>query len=228
MLLDNQIKDLSGPTVVVIEPRTFIRDCLIKSIMATSEYQVIGISAVADLANIENGDDIGLYVLCAGHITKIEDVGRAICRLTQSGVAPIVVLSEGNEIRLIIEALQNGARGYIPLSMPINMAIEAIRFVMAGGTFVPADYFLIAARRGATDASGALQPPGQGGMFTARQTAVIQALRRGKANKMIAYELNMCESTVKVHVRNIMRKLKAKNRTQVACLANELFGSEAV
>jgi DNA-binding NarL/FixJ family response regulator len=48
----------------------------------------------------------------------------------------------------------------------------------------------------------------------------VEALRRGKANKIIAYELNMRESTVKVHVRNIMKKLKAKNRTEVAFLTN--------
>ncbi len=38
----------------------------------------------------------------------------------------------------------------------------------------------------------------------------------GKANKIIAFELNLCESTVKVHVRSIMRKLQARNRTEVA------------
>jgi DNA-binding NarL/FixJ family response regulator len=61
-------------------------------------------------------------------------------------------------------------------------------------------------------------------MFTARQAAVVEALRRGKANKIIAYELKMRESTVKVHVRAIMKKLKARNRTEVAFLANGLMG----
>jgi len=59
-------------------------------------------------------------------------------------------------------------------------------------------------------------------MFTSRQTAVIAALRQGKQNKIIAHELNMRESTVKVHVRNIMQKLKATNRTEVAYLTNQL------
>ena len=58
--------------------------------------------------------------------------------------------------------------------------------------------------------------------FTARQIAVIDALRKGKANKIIAFELNMKESTVKVHVRNIMKRLKAHNRTEVSYLANQL------
>jgi hypothetical protein len=52
------------------------------------------------------------------------------------------------------------------------------------------------------------------------------SLREGKANKIIAYELNMCESTVKVHVRNIMKKLKARNRTEVAFKTAELFAAE--
>jgi DNA-binding NarL/FixJ family response regulator len=65
------------------------------------------------------------------------------------------------------------------------------------------------------------------GLFTTRQAAVIEALRRGKPNKIIAYELKMRESTVKVHVRNIMKKLKATNRTQVAYLATQLLEDRA-
>ena len=49
---------------------------------------------------------------------------------------------------------------------------------------------------------------------------MLQALKQGKANKLIAHELNMREGTVKVHVRNIMRKLHAKNRTEVAIWAS--------
>ncbi len=55
------------------------------------------------------------------------------------------------------------------------------------------------------------------------QRQILDCLRRGMANKLIAYELNMCESTVKVHIRNIMKKLKATNRTQVVYLTNGLF-----
>jgi DNA-binding NarL/FixJ family response regulator len=47
----------------------------------------------------------------------------------------------------------------------------------------------------------------------------IRAIQAGKSNKVIAYELNMYESTVKVHARNVMKKLKAKNRTEVAIKA---------
>ena len=58
--------------------------------------------------------------------------------------------------------------------------------------------------------------PSTPGLVTARELAVVRAIQKGKSNKVIAYELNMHESTVKVHVRNIMKKLKAKNRTEMA------------
>ena len=52
--------------------------------------------------------------------------------------------------------------------------------------------------------------------------AVLAQLRQGKANKLIAHELSMSESTVKVHVRNIMRKMGATNRTQAVYKAQQL------
>ena len=56
--------------------------------------------------------------------------------------------------------------------------------------------------------------------FSPRQLQVLERLKQGKQNKIIAYELGMCESTVKVHIRIIMRKLNARNRTQVVLLTN--------
>jgi DNA-binding NarL/FixJ family response regulator len=96
-----------------------------------------------------------------------------------------------------------------------NIAVEAVRFVLAGGTYVPMDCVL--ATGPGVQASPASQPSGG---VTARELAVLRALQQGKPNKVIAYELNMCESTVKVHVRNLMKKLKAKNRTDLAMKAN--------
>ncbi len=54
--------------------------------------------------------------------------------------------------------------------------------------------------------------------FTCREAEVVRLLRQGKPNKIIAFELSISESTVKVHIRNIMKKLNATNRTQVVFL----------
>ena len=83
---------------------------------------------------------------------------------------------------------------------------------------MPADSFLLWKRSGGTLARPAKNPFLD--VFTTRQAAVLSALREGKSNKIIAYDLSMRESTVKVHVRNIMRKLNAHNRTEVAYKIN--------
>ena len=59
--------------------------------------------------------------------------------------------------------------------------------------------------------------------LTPRELAVIDLLREGKPNKLIARQLDMQENTVKVHVRNILRKLNAANRTHAALVANRLL-----
>ena len=56
--------------------------------------------------------------------------------------------------------------------------------------------------------------------LTSRECDVLRMLREGRQNKIIAFELGISESTVKVHLRNMMKKLHASNRTQVALGAN--------
>jgi DNA-binding NarL/FixJ family response regulator len=120
-------------------------------------------------------------------------------------------------------ALESGAKGYIPTSLSLDMAVGAMQFVEAGGTFVPASTLTARTRTGG-EIQGQKGP--LAGLFTERQAAVLECLRKGKANKQIAYELSMREGTVKVHVRNIMKKLKARNRTEVAVLTNPLLGHQ--
>lgn len=86
---------------------------------------------------------------------------------------------------------------------------------ITGGTFLPNeivnDWLSPAANRDSTR-----DMPFMG--FTPREVEVLPRLKEGKFNKTIAYELNIAESTVKIHVRHIMRKLNALNRTQVVYL----------
>ena len=63
--------------------------------------------------------------------------------------------------------------------------------------------------------------------LTDRELGVIHLLREGKSNKLIAAQLKMQESTVKVHVRNILKKLHVSNRTQAASIANRELVSKA-
>ena len=125
---------------------------------------------------------------------------------------PIIVLACNNDAQMAKAAIRHGAKGYIPVTSGFDIAIEAVRFVLAGGTYVPIDYLLTRTWPGNLPSEAA---PASGAV-TARELAVVRAIQQGKSNKVIAYELGMCESTVKVHVRRIMKKLNAKNRTDAA------------
>jgi DNA-binding NarL/FixJ family response regulator len=128
-----------------------------------------------------------------------------------------MVLGKNDDLNKVLLALSQGANGYISISAGFDIFVQALRFVGAGGTYVPAQC-LLEAKQTPAAASERTTPS----VFTNRELAVIQAIRKGKPNKMIAYELNLCESTVKVHVRHIMKKLQAKNRTDVAIKSAEL------
>ena len=126
----------------------------------------------------------------------------------------------------MLQILRSGAKGYIPTSLPMGVGIEALALVRAGGVYGPVSMLLDKVPPPPSRPVEIIPEPEDeeaDNQFTPRQLDVIESLRRGKPNKLIAYELNMCEGTVKVHIRNIMRKLKATNRTEVAILANKFL-----
>jgi DNA-binding NarL/FixJ family response regulator len=137
---------------------------------------------------------------------------------------PVVIIADGDSLDDVRLAIGNGAKGYISTNTTPAVAVEAVQLVLAGGVYVPAACLLSSSNEPVCPAINRRSLS----MFTARQTAVIEAIRMGKANKIIAYELNMRESTVKVHVRNIMKRLNARNRTEVAYLANKLLAGGSI
>ena len=148
------------------------------------------------------------------------DMGKLLAEFRS---VPIVVLSDSDDLPQVLQMLEYGARGFIPSSVGIAVCIEAVGLAMAGGIFVPAS--TVQAMRHLVGERSEATPRPLSGMFTPRQEAVVEALFKGKANKIIAYELNLRESTVKVHIRNIMKKLKATNRTEVAYKLNDIFAN---
>lgn len=132
---------------------------------------------------------------------------------------PCVVLSDRTEPEEAIVAARLGHQAFMPTSIEPQIALQAFAFVIGGGTYFPREALLqsvAAAREGAAFTTAGA---GEADRLTRRQHEVLERLRLGKSNKVIARDLDMQESTVKVHVRQIMRKLGASNRTQAALLA---------
>ncbi len=203
--------------VVIVERNAFLRDCLQRSVANHWAGVVAGCERLADLAQVSDG--AGSLVVLLSVLSLNEDEADAEFALLMELDPPArsMVLSRTDDLNEALAALGQGANGYIAMSAGFEVFIQALRFVGAGGTYVPAQC-LLAARQ----APAAMPEQISASGVTSRELAVIQAIRQGKPNKVIAYELNMCESTVKVHVRHIMKKLHAKNRTDVAIKGAEL------
>jgi len=212
-----------GRSLLIIDDRALDRQCLAYCISAHKmDMDVLAFGSMGEWERKRHDyPPIAAILLNIGG-KRIADpaVADEIRKLSSTWEAPIIVLADTDELAQIMKALECGAKGYIPSSVSIDVCIEAIALSIAGGIFVPASS-VFAMRQALESGNPAARP--LAGMFTERQTEVVEALRRGKANKIIAYELNLRESTVKVHIRNIMKKVKATNRTEVAYKIKDLF-----
>jgi len=212
-----------GRSLLIIDDRALDRQCLAYCISAHKmDMDVLAFGSMGEWERKRHDYPPLAAILLNVGGKKIAEpaVAEEIRRLSSTLEAPIIVLADTDELSQIMKALECGAKGYIPSSVSIDVCIEAIALSMAGGIFVPASSVL-AMRQAIESGNPAARP--LAGMFTERQAEVVEALRRGKANKIIAYELNLRESTVKVHIRNIMKKVKATNRTEVAYKIKDLF-----
>ncbi|MCX5480733.1 response regulator transcription factor [Kaistia geumhonensis] len=214
-------------SISILDENAFARDCLARCLREIEQhYEIKSFNGVAQWGEARRSDETAIVLLCASGAKATE---LAIHRdlATVRSIDPdalCIVMSDNENPDQMMDTIEKGGRGFIPSSIGLEVAVEAIRLVRAGGTFIPASALLKS--RTSFD-QAALRKENERGLFTARQAEVVKALRRGQPNKLIAYELNMGECTVKVHIRNIMKKLNARNRTEVAFLTNDMFPSES-
>jgi DNA-binding CsgD family transcriptional regulator len=147
--------------------------------------------------------------------------------------APIGVLPPDGVAAAGLGAL--GAAGVVPLSASAEIAIAAVRLMLVGGyCLLPEAHPPVAPpslRAAGQYAAPALQRQPRDADervddrhdLTARECDVLRSLRAGHPNKIIAFDLGISESTVKVHLRNIMKKMNASNRIQVALCGPGLY-----
>jgi DNA-binding NarL/FixJ family response regulator len=209
--------------LAVIDGRTLSRECFVRAI-ETQSVSAIGFSSVTEWqATADDGARVEaiLYNIGSAHPSG-EGVGDELRELIEKAApVPVIVITETDDLEVMLGAVDCGARGCIPASIGIDMLFQAMTLMSAGGVFLPTSVVRSMRTHFKPKVPPANEPEARQ-LFTSRQAAVAEAMRHGKANKTIAYELNMCENTVKVHVRNIMKKLSATNRTEAAFKLNTM------
>jgi DNA-binding NarL/FixJ family response regulator len=207
--------------LALIDPRPLIRDGLSHRLKTIRRDCRVALFASATELLAEGQDHAAIdLIVCS--LTPADDAERTILEMverlcSEAPDKPIIIISDPTGPGSVAAALRGGARGYIPTTLDPPIAIAAMELVLAGGTFAPTDPFL-------TGAEGAAPPAARheaGGRadITARAVEILARLVEGKSNKTIARELEISQGTVKVHLRRLMRKLGAANRTQLALRA---------
>lgn len=125
--------------------------------------------------------------------------------------AHVVLMSAYADRRFVRSAIQKGARGLIPKTLQLRSLASAIDFVLSGQIFMPVEGFEEPwdATRAASD------------NLSDREISIVRLLSDGRTNKEIASEFDDTETTIKMHMRTICRKLKARNRAHVVTISKE-------
>lgn len=129
---------------------------------------------------------------------------------TENGGNPVALISGTATKSIADEALKSGAAGFLPKTMAAKSMINAIKFMAAGEVYAPIDFLT------AQD-----ENPDDTGLLTDRERQVLKGISEGKSNKEIAIDYDLQEVTIKLHVKTLSRKLKAKNRTHAAMIARD-------
>jgi DNA-binding NarL/FixJ family response regulator len=213
--------------VALIDQSRLRRECLKLGVSQhNARWRIVDVSGAADVLTMsDRGERFDLVLIGAAtseHV-DLEEIELLHNALPET---PIVVTAESENPQRARTILSHGTRGFLPASLSLKVLMGALDLVLAGGIYVPSSLIDPAITRPPATAGNAA-PGERWGDLTRRQRDVLSLIAQGKSNKLIADALVMSESTVKAHVKQIIKRLHVANRTQAALLATGALGSGA-
>jgi DNA-binding NarL/FixJ family response regulator len=190
-----------------VDDHPLLSEGIATMINSQADMELVGQAASGNEAILQyrhHRPDVTLMDLRLPDLSGIEAL---IAIRTEFSQARIVMLTTFEGDVEIQRALQAGARGYLLKNMPPSEILDVIRKVHAGKTRVPAEVAAQLAEHMGDE------------VLTAREIEVLRKVSGGNRNRDIAELLFISEETVKVHIKHIMDKLGAKDRTQAIAIA---------
>ena len=198
--------------VLIADDHELVLDTLVAFIEASGDMSVTTApdfgSAAAKIAS-HGPFDLVLLDLNMPGMNGLAGLKEAV----QLEGAKHVALITGDASKALAEqAIELGASGFVPKTLPAKSLVNAIKFMAMGEQYMPVGLMTAEETRSAHPLAKRL---------TEREQQVLKGLTEGKSNKEIARDLDLSEPTIKLHVKTLYRKVGAANRTQAALIAKE-------
>jgi two-component system nitrate/nitrite response regulator NarL len=202
--------------VLIIDDHPLFRRGVRQLLGLDESYDVVGEAASGqegiELAKLHDPDLILLDLNMKGingleTLRTLRDMG---CE------ARIIMVTVSNAPEDLMTAIRSGADGYILKDNDPEDILRMVCSVMQGQTAISSELtsLLASALR-----EESVSENRSHASLTERETAILKCLATGMSNKLIARELDIMESTVKVHIRNLLKKLKFRSRVEAAVWA---------
>ena len=195
---------------IIVDDHPLFRGALSQALSASFENAVILEAGSLDevTERLATTADIDLILLDLT-MPGVHGVSGLIYLRAQHPEVPVVIVSASDDAETIRNCLHCGASGFIPKSQPVKAIRNAIRKIIGGEVWLPANVDLTTVPIGEkTERVSRLST------LTPQQVRVLMMLGEGLLNKQIAYKLNVSEATIKAHVSAILQKLGVDSRTQ--------------
>ena len=215
--------------ILVVDDHTLFRRGLMALLARDPRLSVIGDAADAGQAQRKAQELQPDLILLDNHLPGVNGVDALPALLEAAPGTCILMLTVSEDENDLAAALRGGASGYLLKTIEGDELTAAIQRAMQGDSVVAPEMMskLVAAYRGAsTGLSGtpaiiASTPANAISSLSPRELDILRGIVRGASNKEIAREHGIAETTVKIHVQHVLRKLDVSSRVHAAVIASE-------
>jgi two-component system nitrate/nitrite response regulator NarL len=211
--------------VLVVDDHTLFRRGLTALLSGYPEIEVVGDAADAGEALRRAQELAPDLVLLDNHLPGVRGVDLLPALREALPAARVVMLTVSEDERDLADALRGGANGYLLKTIEGDALVAAIVRAMRGESVVAGEMTgkLVAAYRDAANGPAPVPPVPASKLeqLSPREHEILRGIARGASNKEIGRELGIAETTVKIHVQHVLRKLDVASRVQAAVIASE-------